>query len=143
MDRPLVILLADDDPDFVEINKTILESAGWEVDAVLSSHEVLPQLLRKKYDLLILDLMMEEMDAGFTVAYAVREHPELRDLPILLLTSAEERTGFSFQFDKDKEWMKVDGYAAKPLRPAELIARVRSMVENRSVEHRLSYSQTE
>ncbi len=122
------ILIADDDPDFIEINKTILESYGFDVDTAFSSDDTLSKLREDHYSMLILDLMMEEKDSGFAVAYAVREDKRLRDLPILMLTSAEERTGFSFQFSQDKEWMKVDDYATKPLRPAELLKKVNKLI---------------
>ncbi len=124
MEKRKRILLADDDLDFIEINRTVLESAGYEVDEAYTSSEALDKLRAQAYDLLIVDLMMEERDSGFTVTYAVREDPNLCQLPILMLTSAEEKTGFSFHFSRDKDWMKVDDFAAKPLRPAELLQRV-------------------
>jgi len=74
---------------------------------------------------------MEEKDAGFTVAYAIREDERLKDLPILMLTSAQEKTGFTFKLSKDQEWMKVDDFAAKPLRPAELVERVEKLIKKR------------
>ena len=129
MNKKVKILLADDDPDFIEINKTILEAKGYEVDEAYTSSEALDKIREKQYDLLILDLMMEEKDAGFTVAYAVREDESLKDLPILMLTSAEEKTGFTFKFSKDKEWMKVDDFAAKPLRPDELIRHIEKLLK--------------
>lgn len=125
------ILLADDDPDFIEINKTILEASGFDVDTAFTSNDTLSKLREYNYDILILDLMMEEKDSGFTVAYAVRDDKNLRNLPILMLTSAEEKTGFSFQFSKDKEWMKVDDYATKPLRPAELLEKVNKLIHEK------------
>ena len=73
---------------------------------------------------------MEELDAGFTIAYGIRENEKTRHLPILMLTSAQQQTGFSFELDKDKEWMKVDDFAAKPLKPAELLQRVQRLLEN-------------
>ncbi|MBN2410125.1 response regulator [candidate division KSB1 bacterium] len=129
MSEKVKILLADDDPDFIEINKTILETKGYEVDEAYTSSEALNKIRATRYDLLILDLMMEEKDAGFTVAYAVREDENLKDLPILMLTSAQEKTGFTFKFSKDKEWMKVDDFAAKPLKPAELVERVEKLLK--------------
>ncbi len=129
MSKKVKILLADDDPDFIEINKTILEAKGYEVDEAYTSSEALDKIREKQYDLLILDLMMEEKDAGFTVAYAVREDESLKDLPILMLTSAQEKTGFTFKLSKDKEWMKVDDFAAKPLKPAELVERVEKLLK--------------
>jgi CheY-like chemotaxis protein len=122
------ILLADDDPDFIDINRTILEANGFKVDQALSAAETIQKLKAGDYDLLIVDLMMEDRDSGFTIAYAIREDERLRRLPILMLTSAQEKTGFSFHFDQDKEWMKVDDLAAKPLRPAELVARVQKLL---------------
>ncbi|HOC26137.1 MAG TPA: response regulator, partial [bacterium] len=87
----------------------------------------LQQLEQNSYDLLIIDLMMEERDSGFTLTYAVRSDERLRDLPILMLTSAQEKTGFSFLLSEDQEWMKVDDFAAKPLKPAELVARIEKL----------------
>ena len=129
MVNSIKILLADDDPDFIEINRTILESAGYVVDEALTSTEALEKVRSEHYDLLILDLMMEERDAGFTVAYAVREDENLKFLPILMLTSAQEKTGFTFNISNDKDWMKVDDFAAKPLKPTDLLARVKILLE--------------
>ena len=127
--KEIKILLADDDPDFIEINRTILESQGYIIDEAYTSAEALQKIRENQYDLLVLDLMMEERDAGFTVAYAVREDERMKDIPILMLSSAQEKTGFTFKLPKDQEWMKVDDFAAKPLRPAELIERVKKLLD--------------
>ncbi len=126
--KDIKILLADDDPDFIEINKTILESKGYTVEEAYTSSDALKKLRENQYDLLVLDLMMEERDAGFTVAYAVREDENMKHMPILMLSSAQEKTGFTFQLSNDKEWMKVDDFAAKPLKPSELIERVEKLL---------------
>ena len=128
------ILLADDDPDFIEINRMILEANGYQVDQALTAAETIEKLKANDYDLLIVDLMMEDRDSGFTIAYAIREDKRLQHLPVLMLTSAQEKTGFSFQFAQDKEWMKVDDFAAKPLKPADLIARVEKLLAGSSRE---------
>ncbi len=135
MEKSKRILLADDDPDFIEINRTVLESAGYEIDAAYTSSEALDKLRAEKYDLLIVDLMMEERDSGFAVTYAIREDVNLCQLPILMLTSAEEKTGFSFQFSNDRDWMKVDDFAAKPLKPAELLQRVERLLAGGKKNH--------
>ncbi|MBN1996922.1 response regulator [candidate division KSB1 bacterium] len=132
MNQKFRILLVDDDPDFIDINRTILESNGYEVDAAYTSDDALEKLKSLHFDLLIVDLMMEDRDSGFTIAYAVRENEKLQSLPILMLTSAEQKTGFKFQLSKDQEWMKVDDFAAKPLRPAELILRVKALLNKDS-----------
>ena len=129
MDTVKRILLADDDPDYIEINRTILEASGYEVEEAFTSTEAIAKVRSQKFDLVILDLMMEEKDAGFTVAYAIREDEELRNTPILMLSSAEQQTGFSFEVDRDKEWMKVDDFASKPLKPAELVKKVEELLK--------------
>ncbi|MBN2355812.1 response regulator [candidate division KSB1 bacterium] len=123
------ILLVDDDPAFREINRMVLETSGYEVEEADSKPAALEKIRSTTFDLVILDLMMEERDSGFQLAYALRQEEATRTLPILMLTSAEEKTGFSFDVAQDREWMKVDDYAAKPLKPAELIARVEKMLQ--------------
>lgn len=133
MEQNKRILLVDDDPDFIEINRMILEAAGYLVDAADSVQLALEQLHQESYDVLIIDLMMEERDSGFTLTYAVRQDERLSRLPILMLTSAEEKTGFNFQFSTDQEWMKVDDFAAKPLKPADLVARIEKLLAKGAV----------
>lgn len=131
MNAKKIILLVDDDPDFTEINQIILESAGYDVEVAHSARAGLEKVRNKKYDAIILDLIMEEKDSGFTFAYNIRNDEKLRHIPILMLTSAEEKTGFTFQPEKDKEWMKVDDFATKPLRPDELITRIANLLKNK------------
>ncbi len=125
------ILLVDDDPDFIEINRTILEATGYDIDTAASTSQALELLKSNRYDLAIIDLIMEELDSGFSIAYAIRDNESIRDLPILMLTSAQEKTGFKFQFSQDQEWMKVDDFAAKPLKPAELVQRVQKLLSEK------------
>ena len=122
------ILLVDDDPDFIEINKLILEAGGYEIETARSTSEALQKIKSTDFDLAILDLIMEEMDSGFTVAYGIRDYEKSRHMPILMLTSAQEKTGFTFELSRDQEWMKVDDFAAKPLGAAELLERVEQLI---------------
>jgi CheY-like chemotaxis protein len=46
-----------------------------------------------------------------------------------MLTSAQEKTGFTFELAHDQDWMKVDDFAAKPLKPAELVKRVQKLTK--------------
>lgn len=122
------VLLVDDDRDFIEINRTILEANGYQIDTASSSKDAIEKLRKNRYDMAVIDLIMEELDSGFTIAYAVRENEEIKDMPILMLTSAQEKTGFRLELNDDQDWMKVDDFAAKPLAPAELITRVEKLL---------------
>jgi len=125
------ILLIDDDPDFREINRMVLEASGYQIDEAESVPEALEKIRDGHFDLLIVDLMMEDRDSGFQIAYSVRNDEKTRQLPILMLTSAQEKTGFNFEFSQDQEWMKVDDFAAKPLKPAELVAKVERLLNRK------------
>ena len=127
------ILLVDDDPDFIEINRMILQANGYETDEASSTGEALEKIKANDYDLAIIDLIMEELDSGFSVAYGIRDSERTRNMPILMLTSAQEKTGFHFELSRDQEWMKVDDFAAKPLSAAELLTRVQKLTGEKTI----------
>ena len=121
------ILLVDDDEASVEISKIALEQF-YEIEAAYNSMEGMEKIKSGRFDLLILDLMMEDRDSGFTMAYAIKNDPALKDIPIIMLTSAPAKTGFHFDFDKDKDWLKVDDLIEKPIRAKDLLAKVKKFI---------------
>ena len=90
------ILLVDDDVDFVDLNKAVLQNQGFEVAAAFSGREAMEKVRFEKPDLIVLDLMMEKHDAGFTFAKAVKADPLHKNIPILMLTAVSTETGYDF-----------------------------------------------
>ncbi|PMP69119.1 MAG: chemotaxis protein CheA [Thermodesulfobacterium geofontis] len=81
------ILLAEDSPFFRGMIKNYLEGAGYEVETVENGKEALNKLLSgTKFDLIITDLEMPEMD-GFELIKEVRSNPDYKNLPIIVVTS--------------------------------------------------------
>lgn len=78
------ILLIDDDPDYVESVKLLLEK-DYEVMTAFSAEEGREKIGKQKPDLIILDAMMEPRD-GFSLAKELKEHQEYKDIPIVMLT---------------------------------------------------------
>ncbi len=117
------ILLIDDDEDFVEINRTIL-STQYDVEVAYNAHEGLEKINTAHFDLVIIDLMMEERDAGVSFTYTLKQNPNLKNIPIMLITSAPSVTGFDFNFERDREWLKVDDLVEKPVDSQDLLRRV-------------------
>ena len=126
--RVKLILIADDDPDIVEAVKTVLEASGFEVDSAPNGQECLRKLRLRKPDLLILDVMMTTETEGFHVAYEIRRDAVLRDLPVLMLTAIEQKTGFKFSPDQDEDYLPVEAFVTKPVEPDELVSRVRQLL---------------
>lgn len=121
------ILLIDDDEDFVEINRTILETK-YDVSVAYSAQEGLEKAKSAMFDLIIVDLIMEERDSGFVFTYEIRNDPRLQHIPIILITSAPKLTGFTFDFQRDKDWLKVDDFIEKPVETQEFLRRIEKLL---------------
>lgn len=128
------ILVVDNDYDFVEMNKTVLEEGGYEVACAYSMREALDKLKVARPDLIVLDLMMEKHDSGFTFAKEVKSDPLLSSIPILMLTSVAKATGFAFSQRLDGYWMKTDEFVNKPVSPEQLLAKVEDLLARRNSE---------
>lgn len=125
------ILLVDNDFDFVEMNKAVLENAGYEVACAYSMREALDKVKLTLPDLIVLDLMMEKHDSGFQFAKKVKTDPVVSGTPILMITSVADVTGFSFSQDLDGYWMKTDDFVEKPVAPETLLAKVEELLARR------------
>ena len=123
------ILIIDDDPDIGEAMKVVLESKNYEVTIARSGEEGLKKTRESKPNLIILDVMMESMDKGFDVARNLKKDERHKDIPILMLTAIKEKTGLGFEKEAgDPDWLPVDGYCEKPLKPDELISKVEALL---------------
>ncbi len=111
-----VILYVDDDPDFCEALRVILEANGYEMAEAASAEEGLEVYKRCRPDLVIVDLMMEEVDSGTALV------KELRLLgnkaPIYMLSSVGEGMSLS----ADHVAMGLDGIFQKPIDRATLLS---------------------
>lgn len=125
------ILLVDDDPDFLEMHKAILENHGYDVFTAASGQEGLGRVRAEMPDLIILDLMMEKHDAGFSFSKTLKTDPLFKKIPILMVTSVAEATGYRFSLEQDGYWMKIDDFLDKPVRPEVLLDRVDKLLQQR------------
>jgi len=126
------ILIVDDDPDIVESIQVVLESHSYEVFSASTGEEGLRMVKQVLPDLILLDVMMETGRKGLEVAQEIRKDSRFAALPILILTSAKERTGFDFRKDAvDEDWLPVDEYCNKPLKSSELLEKVKKLLKGK------------
>ncbi|MCK4510990.1 response regulator transcription factor [bacterium] len=125
------ILIIDDNIHFVKMNTLALEAAGYEVEAAFNSEEGFTKVEYGQPDAIVLDLMMERHDSGFTLAKRIKTHPTYKNIPILMLTAVGDATGFRFSMEKDGYWMNTDDFADKPIEPDDLVTRIDRLI-NRS-----------
>jgi signal transduction histidine kinase len=118
---PDKILVVDDSPDNVYLIKNILEGEGYIVSTAENGFTALAKITESKFDLVLLDLMMPEMD-GYEVTLNVRGNKELEFMPILLIT-AHDTPNVAQGLD-----LGADDFIRKPVTVDELLARVRSLL---------------
>ncbi|XAS63546.1 response regulator [Pseudarthrobacter sp. So.54] len=115
MDSPRSILLIDDDPSIREVARTVLEMVGgYDVETAASGLEGLKKARTSPPDAIVLDVMMPGLDGPGTFAL-LQEHPETRDVPVILLTAktqAADRSRFAA--------LGVAGMLPKPFDPMTL-----------------------
>ena len=119
------ILIVDDDRDVFESMKIVLEAEGYAVDWAVNGTEAITKAKSGKPDLMILDVMMTTDDEGFQVSYAMRRDPQLTHVPIVMVTSVGSKTGFSFDRNRDQDFLPVNEFLEKPVDPKVLIDKVR------------------
>lgn len=130
MAKQSLILIVDDDYDFLEINRRILERAGFRVATAGSPAQAMDRVAAETPDLVITDLMMSEVDSGFSLSRRLRGDPHTATVPIIMSTSVTTALGLDFKprSADDLASMKVDAYFDKPLDPVALVAKVRELL---------------
>jgi len=131
MQRQAKILLVDDDPDFVEATKTVLEGKSYQVVTAYNGDDGLKKVIEERPDLIILDVVMPGKD-GFAVCKELKTDPRyyfFSKIPVLMLTVYPD--------DRDKPrlsllegmTMEAEDYIQKPVTPEELLRRVEELVK--------------
>jgi CheY-like chemotaxis protein len=122
-----LILVVDDDPDFVEITRTILEKDGFEVISAVNGDQGLLRIRNEHPDLVVLDVMMSSVLDGVSVSEAMREDSDLRQIPLVMASSIAQ-SEHADQFPTD-EYMHVDAWLSKPVQPQELLSAVHRLID--------------
>jgi len=123
MEKKAKILLIDDDVDFVEATKTILESKPYEVIVAYEGDEGLHKAREENPDLIILDVIMPVKD-GFTAAEQLKKDPQLSKIPVIMLTAFAAKGGETSIPVSRGYTLEAEDYIDKPIRPEELLARI-------------------
>ena len=123
------ILIIDDDQDMVEALRAILESHNYTVTTGADREEGMQKLQAESPDLIILDVMMSTWQDGFEMARTLKQGDQFKDIPILMVTAAQERTGINFKATAgDPDWCPVDGFLDKPVPSDVLLAEIEKLL---------------
>jgi len=116
------ILIADDEPNQIELMKFNLEKSGFLVKSAFNGEQALDMIYEKKPNVLIADWMMPKM-SGIELCKILRSNKETKLLPIIMLSARSEDADKSLGLDTG-----ADDYISKPFSPMELVSRVKALI---------------
>ncbi|MBF0103246.1 MAG: response regulator transcription factor [Desulfobacterales bacterium] len=116
------ILIVEDEEDILELVKYNLTREGYSVTGAVTGEEALKVVASSSTDLIILDLMLPGID-GLDVAKKLKENPNTRKIPIIMLTAKGEEVDIVTGLE-----LGADDYLTKPFSPRILLARVRAVL---------------
>ena len=116
------ILIADDEPNQIELMKFNLEKNGFLVRSAYNGKQALDMIYEKKPSVLIADWMMPKM-SGIELCRELRSNKDTKLLPIIMLSARSEESDKSLGLDTG-----ADDYISKPFSPMELVSRVKALL---------------
>ena len=119
--EPATILVVDDEPLGYEMLSALLQPQGYQLRYAANGFDALEQASRYAPDLILLDIMMPKMD-GFEVCRRLRADPRLREAPVIMLTSLDDRGSRLRAIEAG-----ADDFISKPYDRVELRARVQTI----------------
>ena len=116
------IVVIDDDPDFIEYTRIVLESASYDVLTATNAADGLALVRKSAPDLIITDVMMSYTLEGTSVTREIRSDPELCRTPVLVITAIARR--HDADLFPDGTQPAPEGFLTKPVSPYDLLATV-------------------
>ena len=121
---PKEILIVDDELSIVVPIQFLMQQQGYNVIVAENGHDALDMIYKYNPDLVLLDIMLPGID-GYEVCEIVRLNPKLRDVKIIFLTAK----GREVEIAKGLT-LGADAYITKPFSNAELVAEVKTVLDN-------------
>ena len=124
------ILIVDDDPDITEVMTVVLETQNYDVSGVANSTDAIKKIEQSPPDLIILDVMMDTPREGFAFSRQIKNDPDTKDIPIIMITSVKDKVGLDFKsVAGDDSWLPVEDFLDKPVQPEVLIEKVAALLK--------------
>jgi len=121
------ILVVDDDPDFVEVTRTILTKEGYKVITAASGDQALQAMKENKPNLVMLDVMMATPLEGVGVAHKMAGDAALREIPVVMCSSIDD-SAYAGSLP-DGMHIPIDAWMSKPVQPDQLIRTIKRFIK--------------
>ncbi|HOP46712.1 MAG TPA: response regulator [Desulfobacteraceae bacterium] len=115
------ILIIDDDPDFTESTRGVLESQGYQVISAPKGAEGFSKAQNESPDGILLDVMIENDSAGLETAKKLRDDPSVSKIPVIILTGIRGADQLLASYAPGEAWPNVKDALEKPVDPDLLL----------------------
>jgi CheY-like chemotaxis protein len=117
------VLVIDDSPTILRVVQLVLTKAGFTVNTAADGEEGIARAHAERPDLILLDFVMPKMN-GYQVCRAIAESPELKNVPVVLMSAKGDQVGERFV-----KVMGIVDYITKPFSPEAIIAVVQHTIQ--------------
>jgi DNA-binding response OmpR family regulator len=119
------ILIADDNPQGVELLEAFLSDTGYEVQTACDGEDALRKALEWRPGVVLLDVMMPKA-SGFEVCKRLKADPDTRGIAVLMVTALDQPSDVERAVEAG-----TDDFLTKPINQTDLLRRVRALLESR------------
>ncbi len=123
------VLIVDDDPDFVETTRLVLEAHGHEAMMAADGDEALAKIRATPPDVVLLDVMMRSILEGVHVSQELWADQDLRRIPVVMVSSIAN-TQHAEMFPVGEE-LNIDGFLTKPIKAETLLKEIARLTGRR------------
>jgi len=125
------IMIIDDDRDIIDSISMVLQANDYTVCSKMDTEDLLADIKAEAPDIILLDIVFpEDAQAGFKAAREIAGEDDLKHIPVLILSAVNQLTNLGFSFnesDISNDFMPVRGFIEKPVEPAVLLDKIRSL----------------
>lgn len=118
------ILVVEDEESLLKLESILFTSKGYQVTGVRGGVDALRSISQERPDLVVLDIMLPDMD-GFEVCRSIKEDPETRSIPVVMLTAKKS--------SRDLEAGRIagaDAYITKPFKSVKVLEVIGGLLGN-------------
>jgi DNA-binding response OmpR family regulator len=116
------ILVVEDEESLLKLESILLTSKGYEVTGVTDGKAAMQVLASNRPDLVVLDIMLPDID-GFEICRRIKENPETRTIPVLMLTAKKNSQDFARGVQ-----VGADAYITKPFKAVKVVEMIEGLL---------------
>ena len=132
-DEAPLVMFVDDNAAFLEVVGPVVQAQGYRVRCCSGPAEALAMMRAQRPHVVVTDVMMTGLDAGFSLSRQIKEDPQLADIPVIIVTAMSSRRGFDFHPRTPEELaaMHADAFLGKPVAPLTLLSTIKELLARR------------